>query len=162
MTGWLRPLFGIALLAAACKDPTLVDRAQSLGPDPGPYPEGPNHYAGYPCTWCHMKGSTADPVLDLAGTVYARRGSSEPLAGASVRLFDASGNQVALVTNEVGNFFLLEGKLALEFPLWVKLEHGGKEVAMQTPIHRERSCAGCHAASAGPNSPGPVFLEEPK
>ncbi len=148
-------------LLTACKDPVLVKRAESLDPDTGPYEEGPNHRAGFPCTFCHAEGSTARSVFDIAGTVYAHAGTNEALRGVQVRLFDRDGDELTVTTNESGNFFLREGELApVDFPIWAKLEYQGEVTAMQTPIFRERSCAACHSDPATPQSAGRVYLLE--
>lgn len=154
-------ILAASVLLLSCEDPVREQRAESLGPDEGPYEEGPLHRAGDPCTWCHSKGGE-DPHFDLAGTVYARRDSKDALGGVKVRLFDEQGHEQTLVSNEVGNFFFSEGDLALKFPIWVKLEYQGEVTAMQTPIQRERSCAACHRHSTSPSSPGHIYLwEEP-
>jgi hypothetical protein len=152
----------LAWLAVGCKDPMLTERAESLGPDRGTYEIGPNHRAGFPCTWCHAKGSIAEPRFDLGGTVYSRADSDEALQGVRVRLFDRHGKEQTLESNQAGNFYFAEDELALEFPLWVKLEYGDEVTAMQTPIFRERSCAGCHLDPASPTSAGRVYLYEGK
>jgi len=150
----------LALSCTACRDPVLEERANSLGPDPGPYEEGPLHRAGFPCTWCHAAGGRTGPHFDLAGTVYARPSSNEALQGVQVHLFDSTGKQQTLVSNEVGNFFFVEGDLTLDFPLWVKLEYQGEVTAMQTPIYRETSCATCHRDPTSPSTVGRVYLWE--
>jgi hypothetical protein len=153
-------LGALSMLALACEDPVLREHEQSLGPDTGGYPEGPYHRAGTPCTWCHAEGGSASPHFDLAGTVYSRAGSQQALAGVNVHVFDESGRQATLQSNEAGNFFLGNGDLELDFPLWVKLEYQGEVTAMQTPIRRERSCAACHLDPAGASSAGHVYLWE--
>ena len=155
-------LAAVASFAGACNEPVLRDRAESLGPDPGHYEEGPLHRAGHPCTWCHAQGGSASPYFDLAGTVYAYRDSNEPLAGVTVRLFDNAGRQATLGSNQAGNFFFGEDDLKLDFPLWVQLEYQGEVTAMQTPIFRERSCAACHLDPAGTSSAGRIYLWESK
>ncbi len=149
----------VSVLAWGCEDPVRSARIESLGPEPGTYPVGPNHRGGQPCTWCHTKGGTARH-FDLAGTVYARPSSQEPTAGVRVRLFDESGGERSVLSNEAGNFYFAEGELKLTYPIWVKLELEGEVVAMQTPIFRETSCAGCHREPASPSSPGQIYLQE--
>lgn len=156
----LLTLAALCLCLSACEDPVLKARAESLGPDLGPYEEGPFHRAGAPCTWCHTKGGDGESKFDLAGTVYDRAGSDRALSGVQVRLFDKHGKTQTLYSNEAGNFFLSEGDLQLDFPLWVKLEFQGETTAMQTPIFRERSCAACHMDPASPERAGRVFLWE--
>ncbi len=142
-----------------CDDPVLKQREQSLGADPGKYPEGPLHRAGQPCTWCHNDDGSADP-LDLAGTVYARRSSSEPLEGVTVRVFDAQGRTATRQTNAAGNFYFDQGELSLDFPLFVEVEYQGEVTAMQTPIRRQRSCAACHRDPTSPDRVGHIYLWE--
>lgn len=149
----------LSVLSLGCEDPVLEKRAESLGPDEGPYEEGPLHRAGDPCTWCHTSGRV-DPHFDLAGTVYERRDTKLPLGGVRVHLYEQSGKQQTLVSNAAGNFFFSEGDLELEFPIWVKLEYQGEVTMMQTPIFRERSCSACHLGPASPESPGHVYLWE--
>lgn len=161
MTRWL--LFvSLALCASACRDPALDAKAEALGPDYGPYEEGPLHRAGFPCTYCHAKGGKTGPHFDLAGTVYEKKDSPDGLPGVTVRLFDAKGRQQTVGTNEVGTFFLEEDELELEFPLWVRLEYGDEKRCMKTPIHRERSCAACHFDPAGPSRTFRVYLRDDK
>lgn len=160
----MRRLLALAFLCmqvAACEDPALRAKADSLGPDPGPYEDGPLHRAGQPCTWCHSSGGGRNPHFDLAGTVYGHWDKSDGLWGATVRLFDQHGAQQTVTSNEVGTFFLGEGELTLEFPLWVQVEYGGTITSMKTPIMRERSCSACHLDPAGPGSPGHVFFHKP-
>ncbi|MBE7483016.1 MAG: hypothetical protein HS104_23955 [Polyangiaceae bacterium] len=159
MKRWLL-LLPAVLAASACRDPALDAKAEALGPDPGPYEEGPLHRAGFPCTYCHAKGGRAEPNFDLAGTVYAEKDSPEGLPGVTVRLFDSKGRQQTVGTNEVGTFFLEEGALELEFPLWVRLEYGDERRCMKTPIRRERSCAACHFDPAGPSRTFRVYLRD--
>lgn len=153
-------IFGFALAVGGCRDPVLQAKEEALGPDPGPYEEGPLHRAGFPCTHCHAKGGSADPELDLAGTIYADQNATEGLAGVTVRLFDSAGRQQTTTTNEVGTFMLEEGALELAFPLWVRIELGDEVRSMQTPIFRERSCAACHRSPTGPNRRWGVFLRD--
>lgn len=154
---WLA--FAAALAPSACTDPVLETKLDALGPEPGPYAPGPNHRAGAPCTVCHAEGSSARSAFDLGGTVYARASSKEGLPGVKVRLFDSEGDQLGVITNQVGNFFLREGELgAVDFPVWVELEYQGELTAMQSPMFRERSCATCHSDPPGPSHAGHVYL----
>ncbi|MCK6532804.1 MAG: carboxypeptidase-like regulatory domain-containing protein [Polyangiaceae bacterium] len=151
-------LLAAALVASGCRDPVLEAKADALGPDPGPYEEGPLHRAGFPCNHCHARGGRASPHFDLAGTVYADKDAAEGLEGVTVRLFDSTGRQQSVTTNAVGTFALGEGALELDFPLWVRLELGDEVRSMQSPIFRERSCAACHRNPASPNRHWQVHL----
>lgn len=159
----MRRLLSLLLLVAAsfgCTDPVWDERVKSLGPEPGPHPEGPLHRPGQPCTWCHRSGGEAEPAFALAGTAFVRASSPEPLVGATVHIFESSGRRVSLPTNAAGSFYL-SSDVKLDYPLWIRLEHGGVTRTMQSPIFRESSCAPCHLREAGPTSPGPIVLEDP-
>ena len=56
------------------------------------------------------------------------------------------------------NFFILPEELTPTYPLWVSLRLGAWEIAMDSPVNGDGSCAGCHAAEAGPESAGPVYV----
>ncbi len=83
--------------------------------------------------------------------------ASGTLAGAAGR---QAHRRLHVGTNEVGTFFLEEGALELEFPLWVRLEYGDERRCMKTPIRRERSCAACHFDPAGPSRTFRVYLRD--
>jgi hypothetical protein len=83
-----------------------------------------------------------------------------PLVGARVDLVDAEGREYTVHSNCVGNFYVEMDDWRPRFPLWVKLTYGELSIAMETPIQRERSCAGCHADPGGSASVGHVYLSE--
>jgi hypothetical protein len=150
----------VALLLVACEDPVHDDKVDALGPEPGPYPQGPLHRAGQPCTVCHGGKGPGDPTFDLAGTVFRTPNDRQGVVGAKVVLYDREGNTDAYFTNDVGTFIAEEGDLTLDFPLWVAIEADGKRVRMETPIFRETACGACHADPTSPSSVGHVYLEE--
>ncbi len=158
MRGFWYGLFAISVMIG-CRDPVADARVDSLGPEPGPYEQGPDHRPGQPCTWCHRPGGES-PHFDLAGTVFLRSDSKEPARSVVVQLFDSSGRTRTRVTGVSGNFHFEEDELELEFPLWVRLEFEGQVRAMHTPIFRERSCGACHGDPASPSKAGHVFLLE--
>jgi hypothetical protein len=156
---WFWVLLLSVTALCGCRDPVAEARIDSLGPEPGPYEEGPDHRPGQPCTWCHGPGGE-DPIMDLAGTVFLRPGSTEPARSVVVRLFDSAGHTRSKVTGVSGNFHFEEGELGLNFPLWVRLESDGQARTMHTPIFRERACGACHGDPSSPTQAGHVFLLE--
>jgi hypothetical protein len=75
-----------------------------------------------------------------------------------VALVDASGARFTAITNCAGNFFVLLEDFQPVYPLWAALRLGEHEILMESPIHEDGSCAGCHAMEAGPESAGRVYL----
>ena len=152
-----RVLF-VALGLIACESPVHDAQVDALGPEaPGVSP-GPTHRPGQPCTVCHGGKGPGSPQFDMAGTVFARADDREGVAGATVWLTEKSGKGVGLFTNEVGNFYTVEGELGLEFPLWTSVEYDGATVEMRTPIFRARACAECHSDPIGQSSVGHVYF----
>lgn len=152
----------LAAAAACTTDPVAETAERALGDeDPGIGPR-PEHRAGQPCTVCHEPGGAASSAFAIAGTVVWGPQNRVGVAGARVEILDARPGVTkprVAVTNCAGNFFLRKDEVQLAYPLVVRVVPPvGTTVTMQTPIYRERSCAGCHAAQAGPRSPGPVVL----
>jgi len=161
----------LAVAASACIGTSPETKARDdLGPDPGPYEDGPYHRAGFPCTVCH--GESANPAFELAGTVYEDASGTLGVANATITVRDASGQQVTATSNRVGTFFfevgsgggrrgsegrsVLTAKLA--YPLSVSVSAGGQEQKMRGLIWREHSCAACHRGKPSMISNGPVFV----
>ncbi|APR82051.1 Hypothetical protein A7982_07400 [Minicystis rosea] len=150
-------LAGALVLAAsaACGDPARSNAADALGPEVAGVEEGPLHRAGQPCLVCH-DGSRSRP-FSLAGTVYLTPDSDAPAVGAAVRWVDAEGRSAEARTNCAGNFFVLPEDFTPTYPLWVSVTVGSLEVAMDSPINGNGSCAHCHGLSTGPQSTGRVY-----
>jgi len=131
----------------------------------------PYHRPGQPCLVCH--DGLHGPTFSVAGTVYRRASDTTGLGGVQVTIVDALGQAVDVTTNSAGNFMVREGRggdrddgevrvpFVLEYPLSVELSYEGTTREMRSTIWREGSCAGCHTAEEGPNSPGRIFVEEP-
>jgi hypothetical protein len=152
-------LLAVLLVAAsplACGDPVKDLAVEALGPEAPGVPEGPLHRPGQPCLVCH-DGATAR-AYSVAGTVYLAPDAEEPAAGTSVHLIDAEGQRFTAVTNCAGNFFLQPGELDPIYPVWTALRAGTWQIAMESPIHGEGSCAGCHGLAPGPSSAGRVYV----
>lgn len=146
----------LGLLAPSCANPITDDAIEALGEErPGDEP-GPFHRSGQPCVLCHSIAGGADPVLVLGGTVFADQSSFLPVEGARVIVYDAVGDEYAMVSNCVGNFYLEDEGSIPQFPLAVEVEcprydaEGNqldtpKVIAMNSWISRDGSCATCHS-----------------
>jgi hypothetical protein len=146
----------LAACLVACEDPLKERAVEALGPEALDVPVGPLHRPGQPCVVCH-EGEVAR-AFSLGGTVYIAPDSEEPAPGASVDLVDASGARFEALTNCAGNFFVLPEDFQPVYPLWAALRLGSHEIVMESPIHEDGSCAGCHGMKAGPESAGRVYV----
>lgn len=154
------PLLG-ALLAMAllgCEDPTRALAVTALGPELEGVTLGPLHRPGQPCLTCH-DGATAR-AFSVAGTVYHALDTESPSPGALVRLADEGGGRFVAAANCAGNFFVSPEDFTPVYPLWVSLSTRTQDIAMDSPINGDGSCAGCHAVTPGPRSPGRVYVFE--
>jgi hypothetical protein len=97
---------------------------------------------GTDCLSCHRVGGSADDsVYSVAGTVFVDATCPEGVERAEVRVFDAGGREITLLTNAVGNFYTDE---VLTPPLRTSVVVGGVETVMRTPF-TNGSCAACHS-----------------
>jgi hypothetical protein len=96
---------------------------------------------GTDCLSCHREGgSAAASPLTVAGTVFASAQCPDPAEGAVVHVRDADGTELALPTNEVGNFFTAE---PLHMPLTVWIARG--DGVLDKPMGAvSGDCNGCH------------------
>ena len=158
--GWL---LAAALASSSCVDPVHTDAVAALGAEQNGERPGPVHRAGQPCLTCHGGRGPASFELSVAGTIYATRTGTAALAGVQVTVQDATGSKRVLQTNQVGNFYVSKPEWDPVYPLFVRLDFGGKKKVMQTRIGGEGACAFCHN---GPRPGGnamhmpPVFLED--
>lgn len=155
-----RSLIGVLALATlvSCGDPTRDAIIESLGEEAPGVPVGPLHRPGQPCNVCH-DGEVARE-FSVAGTVYWAFDSKKPAPGAHVDLTDADGDQQVAYANCAGNFFLFPEDTHVDFPFWVKVSGGGVEIAMDSPVNGQGSCAACHKKTLSPRSTGRVYLYE--
>ena len=155
----LLPALLAALLPAACGvDPVREEAIDALGGEVAGVEPGPLHRPGQPCVLCHDGDGPGGAVFSLAGTIHQIQNRPAPLPDAIVRFVDSRGRQHRTATNCAGNFFVMREDYDPEFPVWVKLEFGGVEQAMGSPIFREGSCAACHTPKPGKESAGPVYF----
>jgi hypothetical protein len=138
-------------------DPTHEAKVRQMGPEDPQVPVGPLHRPGQSCVVCHSPGHE-DPVFSVAGTVFRDITTKLPLPDVEVVMVDARAMTFTAQTNCVGNFYVTPSEFTPVTPLWVSLRLGNEKIEMESPIHREWSCAGCHTDPTGPTSAGHVFL----
>ncbi len=119
--------------AANCAEPVLG------------VPSG-EHNAGQPCQPCHGPGGNA-PLWSLGGTLYTSAAGTSPLSGATIRVSDADGQTLDLVTAANGNFWT---SAPVAFPITVLATRCPDSVPMIAPVASPGDCnsAGCHSAGA--------------
>jgi hypothetical protein len=106
---------------------------------------------------CHSDADSAPP-FSVAGTVYRDNLSALPLPDVAVELVDTQKRSFAAHTNCAGNFFVTPSEFRPVAPFWVSLRFEGDLAVMESPIHREASCAACHGDPISRQSAGHVFL----
>lgn len=144
---------------AACADPVHDDAVAKLGEELPGVPTGPLHRPGQPCVLCHSaKGGESE--FSLAGTVFVDPTSQTPIEDVNVRVVDSQNRRFVVRTNCAGNFFIKPEEFDPDFPIWLGLDRGAIFRDMDTPVYRERSCAGCHSNPKSLSSAGHIFLIE--
>jgi hypothetical protein len=145
-------------LHASCFDPTHDDSVAALGDEVAGVPRGPTHRHGQPCLTCHGGKGPGAPEMAVGGTVYAVRGGTAPLAGVSVTVTDAKGEQRSVTSNTVGNFYVFKSDWDPVFPLTVVLASDSETAEMTTRIGRDGSCATCHRGTGDQGHMPAVFM----
>jgi hypothetical protein len=142
----------------ACVDEVHDQEVAALGPDTGP--NGPTHRPGQPCLVCHGGEGPAKEQFSVAGTVYEDQGGGDAAVGAVVTVEDVTGRTLSPTTNAAGNFFITNSDWAPSYPtsMTVTSSDGTVQDVMLSHVSRDGSCASCHTLTAGPTSPGPVYL----
>ena len=161
MPRWLIIAFPLFVACAPAvlspADPERSSQIAALGAENPQTPPGPLHRPGQPCVLCH-DGQSDARELSVAGTILRDSMTATPLADADVVLVDSAGKRFTAHSNCVGNFFVQPDEYQPVFPVWVAIRQGGNSSEMESPIERERSCAGCHSDPLGPRSAGHVYL----
>ena len=159
----------LVALAAGCGNRAVGARIEALGEEDPNVRRGEFHRPGQPCLLCHGEYERNEPIMTVAGTVYAFPTSDDPLPveGVTVKLTDAFGETFEKNTNCVGNFFITKEEWRAAFPLRAELEYpvpgsleSTRRVVMSTRINRDGSCAGCHVGARDQDSPGWVTCAE--
>jgi mono/diheme cytochrome c family protein len=138
----------VLAFAGCTADPVQKDAVSALGKEKGAANE--THRAGQPCGVCHQSGGDATSDFSIAGTIFAGPGSLVGVEGARVDLVDSAGTSPPvdkpILTNCVGNFFVLRSDWNPAYPIAVRVSKNGVSRTMQTEIARASSCADCHTA----------------
>jgi hypothetical protein len=140
-------------------DPVEDAQRAALGPEDPNVPEGPLHRAGQPCAVCHKEDGEA-PAFAFAGTVYRDPVEALAVPDATVVLTDAAGHTFMTTTNCVGNFYVRPSEFQPTPPVWTSVQKIDFPWTMESPIHREASCAACHYDPAGPATAGHIFVTD--
>lgn len=159
----------LVLLVSGCGNRAVDERIAALGEEDPNVPIGEHHRAGQACVLCHGEYLRDEPIMTVAGTIYAFPTDKNPLPveNVTVTLTDAFGDQFKKTTNCSGNFFVTAAEWKPAFPLRAELEYpvpgsleSTKRVVMSTRISRDGSCAGCHVGAPNQGSPGWVTCAE--
>jgi hypothetical protein len=120
----------------------------SIGACGGGDDNGPNMKPGENCLSHHS--------FSAAGTVFksATSGTGDGLAGATVSITDATGKQVSLTSNSVGNFYTQE---ALAFPIAIGVSVG--TVVQKMAAATNGGCNGCHTQPPVNGAPGRIYVQ---
>ena len=147
-----------SLASVSCVDEAHSEAVAALGPETGS--PGPEHRPGQPCVTCHGGSGPASFQFSVGGTVYLNQGGGAPAPGASVQIEDIDGQIYRVTANATGNFYVALSDFAPRYPtqMAVTSSDGSLTLQMLTHVGRDGSCADCHAATEGPNSAGPVYL----
>jgi hypothetical protein len=100
-----------------------------------------HHNAGAACAGCH-DGTTAT-LWTASGTLYDTVAGANAIAGATIVLTDANGQQVSIVTSSNGNFYT---QSALALPVSARASGCPNDVAMVSKAS-SGDCNSCHNSS---------------
>ena len=136
-----------------------VDDGGTDGGDPNCAPpqitqDTGHHNAGMDCGQCHFGQMQAQgaPIFTLAGTLYTQVNGGPPAVGATIRIHQAGGAILPLITAQNGNFYTTG---AINFPITVEASSCPNTMAMQSNIAGLNvSCNNCHRAGVQ----GPMHL----
>lgn len=106
-----------------------------------------HHNPGEDCLMCHYQGG-ADmaPPFTFAGTLFDSSGGSAPVAGTTIHLIDAVGNQSIVVSEDNGNFYSTD---LLVYPVRAFTSLCPDVARMVAPLgEADGSCnrSGCHTS----------------
>jgi cytochrome c553 len=154
-----------AVVAPSCSDPVHDQEVQALGPEDPSIPKGEYHRAGQPCTVCHGPEGPAQTQFSVAGTIFWNplEGATDTGAfgvnNATISLVDATGSQVQISTNCVGNFWITPAAYNPNFPMLAAVGYAGQpNQSMFTQISRAGSCASCHSDPPNYDAVGHVYI----
>ncbi|HKU37813.1 MAG TPA: hypothetical protein VJR89_06695 [Polyangiales bacterium] len=116
---------------------------------------------GRSCVQCHA--DTDDPahapLYSVAGTVMQAKHDSDDcrgVAGMTVILTDARGEEWTMTANSAGNFWLdPDAEVAMPYTARV-VDAGGRERSKQTPVS-DGDCASCHTREGANGAAGRIL-----
>jgi hypothetical protein len=108
--------------------------------DPVASNQSGEHNAGEPCLSCHGNGD--GPDFALGGTIYTSLAGGAPVVGATIRLTDADGVELTVVSARNGNFWIPD---AIAFPIQVQASACPSTMPMVAPSSVGNcNASGCH------------------
>ena len=113
-----------------------------------------HHNPGMDCGQCHFGQMQAQgaPIWTLAGTLFSQPNGGPPVVGGTIRIHQAGGAILKLVTAQNGNFYTIQ---AINFPITVEASRCPSTIAMlATSPGPNVSCNNCHRAGVQ----GPMHL----
>jgi hypothetical protein len=113
-----------------------------------------HHNPGMDCGQCHFGQMQAQgaPIFTLAGTLFSQVNGGPPVVGGTIRIHQAGGQVVKLVTAQNGNFYTIQ---AINFPITVQASRCPNTMSMTATIAGPHvSCNNCHRAG----QQGPLHL----
>ncbi len=162
---WIPPIMVAIGGLSTCgllPDPLHDAEVAVLGPEDPAVPQGPLHRPGQPCAVCHGPYDDDAPSFPMAGTVYRDPVEKIPVADVVVAFVDSAGKTFTTTTNCAGNFYVKANEFSPKPPTWVSVQTTAMPFPfkMESPIHREASCAKCHFDPEGPSSAGHIFVAD--
>jgi hypothetical protein len=117
----------------ACDDPVQTNQSGE-------------HNPGRPCLKCHDGGGGEAPTFTLGGTLYSDTAGTAPVTGATIRVIDANGEEITMVSARNGNFWTSQ---QMAFPVQVRASRCPDTQPMSSPVDQaggDCNQAGCHDA----------------
>lgn len=140
-TPWLPAVLALLSACTAPAPTCSVPNTASLGPQEA---TGPLMRPGSNCLRCHSPGGEASGrVFSVGGTIFTAADSSacDGVEGVSIKVTDAQGKTVSMLSNGVGNFW---STTPLTPPLSMVADYQGRTVTM--PVTAPTGgCALCHS-----------------
>jgi hypothetical protein len=104
---------------------------------------------------CHRNGGGEAPRFSFGGTLYDQSG--KPVAGAEVRLVDASGKATSVYTSTTGTFYGQGNGFAAPAQVGVRNASGAQNMISALQASNGGACSSCHC-TGGSCSVAPIHL----
>ncbi|HJZ85087.1 MAG TPA: hypothetical protein VKN99_07935 [Polyangia bacterium] len=106
-----------------------------------------HHNSGADCMSCHNGNTAGAPKWFVAGTIYTSAIGGTPIAGATIHVRDANGQQLTLVSALNGNFYT---SLSVVYPLTVSASACPNAAPMLATVAAPGGCNSCHLSGGTP------------